>query len=237
MDKKHDEEQLTGQIESGILRQNTVALKAIAFVRQQLPAWRDDPDRPNEQSENKLNLQLCKFLGSRARNGCPMVRFDHEEYQAGRRSVDLSASPVERFVMKAKTYRIYDPILVLECKRLPAPSKDREKEYVTGGRQKKSGGIQRFKLKLHGAALDLTVMIGYIQEGSIDEWHRAINSWILELASDSQSDFCIWNSDEVLGSLDQSSSKGIASCRSKHPRTNNNSTDIEIHHLWIVMNT
>ena len=31
-----------------------------------------------------------------------------------------------RFLINAKTYTIYDPILALECKRLPAPSANRE---------------------------------------------------------------------------------------------------------------
>ena len=96
-----------GQLTTGIDQTtSTLVLKTITFVRQQLPAWRHDPDRTDEQSENKLNLQLCKFLDSRARNDFPMVRFDHEEYQTGRRSVDLSASPVETMVIGAQMYAI-----------------------------------------------------------------------------------------------------------------------------------
>jgi len=85
--------QVIGQITSGITEQNTLTLRTINFVYKQLSDWRDDKYRPIEQSENKLNLQLCKFLNARARNDFPMVSFDHEEYQTGRRSVDLSASP------------------------------------------------------------------------------------------------------------------------------------------------
>ncbi|MCI0613680.1 hypothetical protein L0244_11890, partial [bacterium] len=143
-----------GEIKFGI-DQDTLDMKTIGFVREQLPEWRDDPDRSAEQSEDKLNLQLCKFLDSRARNAFPMVRFDHEEYQSDRRRVDLSASSVETIPIRARLHSIYDPILVFECKRLPAPSHDREKEYVTGGIQHKNGGIQRFKLRLHGADLDI----------------------------------------------------------------------------------
>ena len=149
----HEKEQSIGRITSGIDRENTLAIKTINFVSRQLPAWRDDPVRPQEQAEDRLNLQLCKFLDSRARNEFPMVRFDHEEYQPGRRRVDLSASPVEATTIGAKLHTVYDPILVFECKRLPAPSLDREKEYVTGGKEHTSGGLQRFKLGGHGRVL------------------------------------------------------------------------------------
>lgn len=237
MVKKLARGQIIGQITSG-LDQSALVLKTIHFVRNQLPAWRDDPDRPNEQSENKLNLQLCKFLDSCAKNDFPMVRFDHEEYQTDRRSVDLAASPVESTIIGAKLHTIYDPILVIECKRLPAPSHDREKEYVTGGKELISGGIQRFKLGLHGGALDIAAMIGYVQKHSAREWHYDINKWISELASGSIKDVCVWNSSEMLELLEECESKGLASYRSVHNRTCRKvSSKIEIHHLWIAMNS
>jgi len=238
MNEERTGEQPIGQLTSGIDRAtSTLVLRTITFVSQQLPAWRDDPDRPDERSEDKLNLQLCKFLGSRARNDFPMVRFDHEEYQTGRRSVDLSASPIEATVIDARLYTIYNPFLVFECKRLPAPSKDRKKEYVTGGADKISGGIQRFKLSLHGAGIDPVVMIGYVQEYSLRYWHLKINEWILALTISVIEDTCIWNDSELLEMIDECVPKGLATCRSVHMRTDSTaSSDITIHHLWIAMN-
>jgi len=227
---------IVGQITSGI-DQDTLVLKTINFVRHQLPAWRDDPYRPIEQSEHKLNPQLCKFLDARARNIFWMVRFDYEEPQSGRRSVDLSASPAKAIVFGARCYTIYDPILVLECKRLPAPSKDREKEYVTGGKGRTSGGIQRFKLGLHGADLDLVAMIGYLQEQSALYWHGRINKWISELSVGKITDESVWNDDETLEPLVEDVSRGLARCQSVHGRTGSKSNKIRIHHLWIAMDT
>lgn len=204
----------------------------------QLPAWRDDPDRPDEQSEDKLNLHLCKFLDTRARNDFPMVRFDHEEYQSERRSVDLSASLVKSTLIGARQYTIYDPILVLEGKRLPAPAKDREQEYVTGGRERITGGIQRFKLGLHGAKLDLVAMIGYVQGGSANHWYQEINGWISQLCNGMKADACVWNSSEELEMLEQNIHQGSAHCRSLHERTGaTTSSEIMIHHLWILMHS
>jgi len=229
------EKSAIGKITSGIVP-NTLALKTIDFVYTQLPAWRDDPNRLDEQSENKLNLQLCKFLDSNARNSFPMVRFNHEEYQTGFSSVDISASPVADTMIEAKFYSRYDPITVFECKRLPAPSHDREKEYVTGGKKYQGGGIQRFKLGLHGPNHDIAAMVGYLQEGSACDWHDKINKWITELSNGTIADVCVWNMSEMLETLEVDSSKGLANCRSTHNRSGSvQSNKILIRHLWITM--
>ncbi len=234
----HEKEQSIGRITSGIERENALAIRTIDFVSQQLPAWRDDPDRHQEEAEDRLNLQLCKFLDSRARNEFPMVRFDHEEYQTGRHRVDLSASPVESTTIGVKLHTVYDPILVFECKRLPAPTADREKEYVTGGEDLKSGGLQRFKLGLHGANLSIAAMVGYVQGQSSCYWHERINRWISELVSGAAKDTCEWSSGEVLGPLEEYASKGISRCRSIHSRGRQaRGKEILIYHLWVAMTT
>lgn len=228
-------EEAVGQITSG-LEPNALAQKTIDFVYRQLPAWRDDPSRTNEKAENKLNLQLCKFLNTtRIRNDFPMVHFEHEEYQSWPTSVDISASPNESATIGAVTYTIYDPIVVLEGKRLPAPSHDREKEYVTGGKQYQGGGIQRFKLGLHSPHQNLAAIIGYIQDGSSPAWHSHINEWILELSKGTLADVCAWSNTEVLKTLEEDPTNGIATCHSTHYRNGNAQGAILIRHLWVKM--
>lgn len=227
--------QAIGKITSGLVP-GTLALKTIDFVHAQLPAWRDDRDRPDEESEKELNSQLCKFLSAHARNDFPTVFFHHEESQSGRRIVDMSALPVEASTYSTTTYTIYDPIVVFEGKRLPAPSHEREKEYVTGGIKQKSGGIQRFKLGLHGANHDIAAMVGYLQAGAASDWHNKINKWITDLCSGSIPDTCDWNLSEILELLEEDIANGTAKCRSVHNRTSNNQNNkITIHHLWIKM--
>ena len=227
-----------GKITSGPVR-DALARETIHYVYTQLPAWRDDRDRPDEQSENKLNSQLCKFLNTtRARNAFPMVKFEHEEYQTGRRSVDISASPNAETTIGAKLYTPYDSIVVFECKRLPAPSHDREKNYVTGGTERKSGGIQRFKLGLHGPKHDIAAMVGYLQAGSAFDWHDKINKWITELSNGTIPDVCFWNVSEMLEILEEDSSKGVANCSSTHNRSGSvKSNKILIRHLWVTMHS
>ncbi len=227
-----------GKITLGI-KSRTLQLAITSFIQQQLPFWRDDPDRPTEQSERKLNSQLYKFLNSQAREHLPMFLFGYEEPQYRRRNVDLSVLPTENTIIKARPYTIYDPVLVIECKRLPAPSpKEREKEYVTGMKWDKiSGGIQRFKLGLHGAKHDLAAMIGYIQDSSND-WHSTINKWILELVENPIGDGNAWHKNETLRMLEEDTIIGIAKYHSVHNRIGEVANNkIELYHLWVKMNS
>lgn len=226
----------TGQIACGNIEPGALVLQTISFVRQQLPTWRDDVERKAVLAENEINSQVCDFLDTRARNDFPMVHFKPEPRQSGRRRADLAAKPTRSIVIGAHDYTIYDPILVFEGKRLPAPSKEREKEYVTGY-DRKNGGIQRFKLGLHGAELDVAAMIGYVQERLPQEWHVTINEWISDLACGKDKDDCNWSADEILGTLKADAGNGMASCFSFHSRTGGVlSNRIRLHHLWIEMN-
>lgn len=225
-----------GEITHGI-SYNALSIKTIDFIYNNLASWRDDPDRPCESAENKLNLQLCKYLDVKARSDFPMVRFDHEEYQTERRSVDISASLTKTMTIGANLYTIYNPFLVLECKRLPAPSKDREKEYVTGGKDKKSGGIQRFKLGLHGKNHTIAVIIGYIQEYTAKYWLHKINEWILDFSKDKNADCCDWHGNEILKIIEKDKGKEIPIYRSSHNRIINSEPvkNIDLNHLWVLM--
>jgi len=53
------------KITSGIAL-NTLVNETLEFVRKQLPGWRDDPERPEQVSEEKLNSNLCDYLNYRA---------------------------------------------------------------------------------------------------------------------------------------------------------------------------
>lgn len=225
-----------GKITNG-LAAGTLIERTIEFVLSELPNWRDTPNRPAEESEERLNAQLCKHLEVMARHSLKMVFFHHEEKQTGTRRVDFSASPIEDRFVGATFHTIYDPFLVLEGKRLPPPKNGsgREREYVTGG-DAKSGGIQRFKLGLHGAKHEKAVMIGYVQAGTSAEWNGRINSWIRELEGALQSDGTKWSSIDRLSGFVENNGKRIATSLSKHLRTGNVvSPNISIRHFWVDM--
>ncbi|MBI3821564.1 MAG: hypothetical protein HY289_02680 [Planctomycetes bacterium] len=217
--------------------------RTLEFLYSRLPAWRDDPKRPTSSSEKLLNSSLCDFLDSRARSDCPMVRFKHEAPQTESRTVDIGVHGTEDITsIGVHNYTIYQPFMAIECKRLPAPSPPaREREYVTGKHQTSggpAGGIQRFKLGLHGGNVETAAIVGYIEENSPHYWHGAINGWITELANETSTDGCPWSQADMLGQLVCSDEQGTSTALSMHGRSNACVTpSIRIHHLWVVMSS
>jgi len=216
--------------------------RTLEFIRTKLPAWRDDPTRPSDPSEKRLNSSLCDFLDSRARSDFPMVRFKHESPQTKSRTIDMAVHGTgEVTLIGAHGYTIYEPFLVIEAKRLPAPSKDREREYVTGtdkARRGVTGGIQRFKLGLHGANVESAVIIGYVERLSVHYWHATINQWIADLVGKASSDGCVWGKSDTLDRLICDDQQETSIAASNHQRSGTCLTSsIRIHHLWVVMNS
>jgi hypothetical protein len=217
----------TGKITSGLTPGGLVE-RTITFIHGSLAAWRDDPERPSEDAEEALNGQLCKFLNERARSAFPMVSFHHEERQGNGRKVDLSAAPAGNYVGSGS---IYKPVLVIEGKRLPPPSTDREREYLTGF-EHRSGGIQRFKLALHGGELERAMMIGYVQTGTLGEWMRRLNGWVDGLAASGSTGHENWDESDRLTDFAEHSGR-TASCRSEHARPSG--ARIRLEHAWVEM--
>lgn len=220
-----------GRITKGPAK-HTLVDRTLQFVYQELSRWRDDPNRPPEQSEERLNAQLCKYLNVVCRKNFPMVHFHHEEKQTRDRRVDVSALASETQVFGSTIYSIYDPVLVFEGKRLPPPKNGkREREYVTGG-DAKCGGIQRFKLGLHGAKHGRAALIGYVQKGELAEWLKTINRWIRDLEGRLAFEEK-WSSDEQLTDFSEDSHLRVAVSSSLHPRSGGVSKTIAIRHLWV----
>lgn len=209
--------------------------QTLEFVRRELAGWRDDPDRAAEDAEERLNAQLCKYLNVASNHRFPMIHFSHEEKQTGIRRVDMSALLTMGQFVGLTYHTIYDPILVFEGKRLPAPSPIREREYVTGG-EETSGGIQRFKLGLHGANQTIAAIIGYIQQGDASEWERTINNWLRELVGTSACTDEEWLDGEQLSDFMEDTTLRIAMASSVHKRVSTSvSREIQIRHLWVSM--
>lgn len=205
----------------------------LRFVRNALPQWRDDPFRPQASNEKDLNSQLADFLDARARSAFAMVRFKHEQPQGKGRTVDVAAHVTESETWVGSRYvSIYEPFLVIEAKRLPAPSREREREYVIGSKAG-SGGIERFKSCLHGATVEDAIMIGYVESGTFAHWHETVNRWIREIA-DSHSDKA-WSEDDWLGAIRVEPTLALAETDSAHRRINRTAA-IRLRHIWVAMN-
>ena len=230
-------------VQSGALSKDvhlsaTSMFELITFIADELPRWRDHPDRPKRVSETALTSQLCGHLNTAARfsSGWDVLQFrieEPDEQQKGRK-IDLVASPCGPTVwVDGRRCTQFDTLLPIECKRLPTPKgKDRdEREYVIT-RNATTGGIQRFKAGNHGAAHTLAAMIAYVQADSPAVWHARLASWIKELEG---SVYTGWSVKDLLH-IDPSDAKpNLATFRSRHTREKG-LPDIDIRHLWIEMN-
>lgn len=115
----------------------------------------------------------------------------------------------------------FRPIFIMEAKRLPTPTKKREKEYVIGKTGKPNGGIERFKLEKHGKGLIECGLLAYIEKDSFNDWLQKINNWILEQKPE-------WSSKELLNL--ESINDNLAYLKSITIRENDN---LNLHHFWI----
>lgn len=227
-----------GRITSGLSKSQHLS-SLVDFVYQTLPVWRDDPARPDAVRETTLNETLCGMLCIRAKAEIPCFYFTHEAAATGKRSVDMAVKPNEGYALDARSYTKYDTVLAIECKRLPAPTGDREREYVTGG-DRITGGIQRFKLSEHGAGLPVAVMVGYIQRETAQTWFEKINGWLVELAGSTPADDGLqWENGEELKAFRYDNKPATARSISLHPRVSGKAKQrdkpVEIRHLWVEM--
>ena len=228
----------TGHISYGPRTEDRIVKCTMDFIRSQLPAWRDHPDRPRGTAEPRMNSALCDFLEVESRSSFPMVYFKHESLQTGRHSADIGVHGAEEIKVRGWKYSIYEPFLVVECKRLPTPGPSREREYVTGhsASGSPSGGIQRFKLGLHGRDVNDGAIVGYIESGDAHYWYSQINGWLGELYDGANDDGTKWESSERLQDF-TTDNKDTASCNSVHPRTADcRSPVIHLRHIWVIMN-
>lgn len=117
------------------------------------------------------------------------------------------------------------PLFVVESKRLPAPTTDREKEYVIGNN--KNGGIERFKIEKHGKGYPQAGLLGFVEQETFEHWHKTINKWIENLANNNT----FWNVDEKLKNIENQSN--LSYLRSIAHRKKD---DINLHHFWMKIN-
>jgi hypothetical protein len=206
--------------------QNDIIEKIINFVYDHLNIWRDRLISPCNENEIDLTANLAKLLDLYARKkSLPFIIF-HEEPQGKKRKIDISAYPYNE--------EIYNKvIIVFECKRL---TKDiggkRVDEYVTGHKET-GGGIQRFKMEVHGQYHEIVGMIGYMQTGTFQKWKDKINYCIAELSKKPDENDLNWNINEQLTTFKHDNYKKKYYSKSIHKRKTK--SNITIHHLWIDM--
>lgn len=216
----------------------TSRVELIEFIANELPRWRDRPDRPHGDGENVLTSQLCGHLNSAARHtpGWDFLQFRVEEPDIIKpsRKLDLVPAPCNATVwIEGRRHSDFDAIMPIECKRLPTPrSKERdEREYVFSN-VTSTGGIQRFKLGQHGGSHSLGAMIAYIQDETVTEWIQRVDGWINQLVTSNEPG---WTANDLLTLMREDQDKGISVLASLHSRSGG-AGDIELRHIWLSMN-
>lgn len=220
-----------GQLDRTVV-DDSLLEKTFVFIKSNLSSWRDDNDREKADAEEDLNAQLANFLQAKATHFFPMIQFQHEQRQTSRRRIDLSVKPTVPVIVCGTYLTIYSPLTVIEGKRLPAPSKKRAREYVSGG-EEISGGIQRFKLGLHGKDHDEVVIVGYIQDGKCQDWFDTVNLWIAEFITEASN--AGWTNSDKLSSFSEDSDK-VSEARSHHERVKDcKSPNVSVRHYWVKL--
>ena len=184
------------------------------------------------QNEKGITNRLCKIL-----NCQKLLYFHHEGMQEERTgispSMDIEAIAKTSTVFEARLYAKENTLMAVEAKRLPSPPpKSREREYLVGSGAN-GGGVERFKLGVHGKNAPAWTIVAYLQKHDFASWHTTVNGWLTELACTGHPP-AQWNSSETLELVGQGTIS--ARYRSMNTRTCGGQTDvIEITHLWVLL--
>ncbi|MGD0628746.1 MAG: hypothetical protein ABR987_05310 [Terracidiphilus sp.] len=227
-----------GSLSREVQKPASFRYELLDFISNELPRWRDRPDRPAVTGETALTSLLCAHLNSTSRHsdGWDILQFRVEEQDDRRkdRKVDLAPAPSGCTIsIEGRIHTEFNLLMPIECKRLPIPNgKNRdEREYVIS-RYSSTGGIQRFKEGHHGANHTLGAVIAYVQEETRMFWHAQIADWINDLISIGQAG---WTLRDQLGLIQDDHGLKLAILRSSHARQSG-LPEIELRHLWISMN-
>lgn len=222
----------SGRLTGGIELDSSIK-GVIDFIEIHFPEFSIKVKGEITTSEKALTDKLCKFLTRKA-SACPFY-FHHEnvENHASGTSPQTDIGTVsesERLTIGDRSYGEFDSFFSIEAKRLPTPGQNREKEYVVG-HIRPSGGIERFKKRIHGKDLKYAAIIGYIQEKDTNHWFLKINEWIGELST---SDPELWTEDDKLVKHHSNSTDlDKFSSRNSREKINGQEDIISLFHFWI----
>ena len=178
------------------------------FIDTHLPLFPNAMKNNGINSENEveklLNQYLIDFFNGHSHNFSPYLQckflFRKDDENKGTNyKPDIGVTIWNNQLQNFQTQSFFQ----IECKRLPIPnvsSTRSEKEYVIGIAEN-TGGIERFKNKKHGEHLEESSLIGFIQDGTINDWHIKINEWV-KIEVDNKSTH--WTKDDYLTTVSSS---------------------------------
>lgn len=227
----------SGRLGDDVHLRSTAKIALLDFIANELPRWRDHPERPEELAEDRLTDHLCDYLNSAAYHS---TAWDHIQFRTetgdeaqANRTIDLAAKPRTALIIEGRRHSIFDTLVPIECKRLPTPSgsKRDEREYVFN-KYRSTGGIQRFKEGHHASNHNLAAMIAYVQMETCKFWERKVSNWIGDLRRSGEVG---WTAADFLHVTRIDNVQKTVALQSRHGRRNG-LTEIELRHFWIQMN-
>ena len=201
-----------------VMRINELMINTIPYFKSYLISGFHKKKNLNEEDLTQLFTKQAQILIRK--NDYPFnIEGEYKDaYNLSKGFSDFFFYPNEQNVSTASIFSV-------ESKRLPSPSKSREKEYVIG--DKNNGGIERYKTEKHGKGLFKCGLLGFIEQENSKHWLKEINNWIWNLSIVDKS----WNQDEILSEIESKADfcllKSIA--HRKHD-------DIDLTHLWVILN-
>jgi hypothetical protein len=212
---------------------NAAIMDVVLFVESHLAEFPIIIAGRGIKDETRLNQELFGLLSYHTRKESRLFMFvpeDMEEVKKGN-----SPRPdfgVRVFPKNSEFYYIQEPFFTMEAKRLGQTDKNREKEYLIGreinGKYIPRGGVERFKLSIHGKKLQYAAMIGYIQAYDVHHWQKAINGWIDDLITGIIPSHALWQEKDKLLPMNQT--PNTAKFRSQNSRSDDS---IILFHLWV----
>lgn len=199
----------TPSFQKGIIIQ-----RVISFIEESLIGFQAEYINNKNHSEERTSQYLANYLIDNGRKEVFLFNREalQEQEKGNDRRVDIGV-----FLHRSD----FSPFFTLEAKRLPTPGADREKEYVIGI-DKKSGGIERYKLSLHGGDIEKSAIVGYVEKLDFSHWAAKINEWIEELISAPQAPELTWYQDDKLVDEIKLCPDNVSRFQAKHARVNKN---------------
>ncbi len=222
-----DYSKYTYNIPNPSFEKGTIIKKLNKFIWDTLIIFQHEFKGHQKSSEDVLSEHLSKTFDFYAKQ-LPFI-FIREAAQiqtkGQNRNVDIGVF---------QYYAEQTPFFVIEAKRLPTLPKRREKEYVIGDNlSKPSGGIERFKLNMHGKNLSESAMIGYVQSGDLKKWFHEINKWIEALIKKTNNPDLQWKMGDMLKNKCGFKKEEISHFISENKKNDN--TSIKLYHYFVNM--
>ena len=187
------------------LQKNHTAKRILLFVKNTLPKFEFIYKQNNSvlYIEDDISKELSRYFNDEARADNLFFQFNEKK------GVDFTIH-VTPYIMGAKS------IFMIEAKRLSKSHYD----YVYG----RTGGIERIKREQEGfnEDVEISAMIGYIQDEDKDYWKVKINNWIQDLI-ERKTDIDWFDEDKI--------STDFTSLHSRITKEK-----ISLYHFWIHLN-